>query len=161
MDYSIRELRNQNSLTQAEASQLTGIPLRTYKNYENDPNKRGSIKYEYILQKLKEYGYVDETHGILKRDMIIRSVGEVLKEYEVDYCYLFGSYAKGTASETSDVDLLISTSVTGLRFYGLADKLRNALKKNVDLLDLRQLNNNQELLNDILKYGEKIYDKDR
>ena len=34
-------------------------------------------------------------------------------------------------------------------------------RKNIDLLDLNQLNNNQELLDEILKYGEKIYDKDR
>lgn len=160
MKYSIKELRNQIGLTQSEVSDITGIPIRTYKNYENDPNKEGSIKYQYILKKLQDYAFVDETHGILKHDDIVAKACEVFRDYDVDYCYLFGSYAKGDATETSDVDLLISTSVTGLRFYGLMDRLRSALKKNIDLLDLNQLNNNPELLNEILKYGEKIYVKE-
>lgn len=161
MEYSIKELRSQIGLTQSEVSDITGIPLRTYKNYENDPNKKGSIKYQYILQKLKDYAFIDETHGILNHDDIVTKVSEVFSDYDVDYCYLFGSYAKGKATETSDVDLLISSTVSGLKYYGLADRLRTTLKKKVDLLDLNQLNNNPELLNEILKYGEKIYDKER
>ena len=42
MKYSIKELRNQIGLTQSEVSDITGIPIRTYKNYENDPNKEAS-----------------------------------------------------------------------------------------------------------------------
>jgi predicted nucleotidyltransferase len=81
----------------------------------------------------------------------------VLDEYSVKYCILFGSYAKGSANEKSDVDLVISTEVTGLRFFGIAERLRRELHKKVDLLDLRQLNNNAELLDEILKDGVKIY----
>ena len=53
MAKSIKELRVSNELTQQEASELVGIPLRTYKNYENDPAKAGSIKYDYIVKKLE------------------------------------------------------------------------------------------------------------
>lgn len=45
------------------------------------------------------------------------------------FCYLFGSYAKNTANELSDVDLLVSTKITGMAFFGLAEKLREALHK--------------------------------
>ena len=75
----------------------------------------------------------------------------------MDYCYLFGSYAKGKAVATSDVDLLISGKVTGLNFYGLVEELRGALHKKVDLLDIKQLLNNEELLNAVLGEGIKIY----
>ena len=51
------------------------------------------------------------------------------------YCYLFGSYAKGKATEQSDVDLLISTKATGLRFYEIAERLRESLHKKVDLVE--------------------------
>ena len=159
MDKTIKQLRMQCGLTQSEASDLTGIPLRTYKTYENDASKIGSIKYNYILQKLEEYGRIDESHGILRHEDIVAACAEVFSEYDVHYCYLFGSYAKGTATEASDVDLLISTSVSGLRYYGLAEKLREKLKKNVDLINLEQLLDNQELLNNILKDGEKIYEQ--
>ncbi|MBS6441740.1 MAG: nucleotidyltransferase domain-containing protein, partial [Coprobacillus sp.] len=72
-------------------------------------------------------------------------------------CYLFGSYAKNKATEHSDVDLLISTSITGLKYFELVEILREQLKKKVDLLDSAQLNNNFDLVHEILKEGIKIY----
>ncbi len=70
---------------------------------------------------------------------------------------MFGSYAKNTANELSDVDLLVSTKITGMAFFGLAEKLREALHKKVDLLNIDQLTNNQALINEILRDGIKIY----
>ena len=80
-----------------------------------------------------------------------------MSNYNVDYCYLFGSYAKGTASETSDVDLLIATTVSGMRFYGLVEALRTQLKKRVEVITASSLKENPVLINDILKEGIKIY----
>ncbi|MBR2674906.1 MAG: nucleotidyltransferase domain-containing protein [Mogibacterium sp.] len=157
MNTTIKDLRKSGRLTQLEASKLVGIPLRTFKEYENHSEKIGTIKYEYILQKLEELLFIDEAHGILRHEDIVSICSEIFKEYPVYYCYLFGSYSKGTATETSDVDLLVSTDVSGLHFYGLAEKLRSKLKKKVDLITLNQLKDNLELLDEILKHGEKIY----
>ncbi|MBQ0090180.1 MAG: nucleotidyltransferase domain-containing protein [Prevotellaceae bacterium] len=154
---TIKTIRKKNGLTQSEAAQLTSIPLRTFKMYENEDSKIGTIKYNYILEELTKYGLVDEEHGILSLENIKEMCAEVFAEYDVEYAILFGSYAKGTANEKSDIDLLISTSVGGLKFYEIVEKLRTTLKKKVDLLDLEQLNNNQELLNEILRDGVKIY----
>lgn len=62
-----------------------------------------------------------------------------------------------TATEASDVDLLISTNVRGLKFYGLVEEIRSALHKKVDVLDLNQLRDNFELTKEILQDGIKIY----
>lgn len=156
---NIKDLRKAKKLTQLQAAELTGIPLRTYKEYENSPSKAGTIKYNYILDCLNSYGVVDETHGVLTVDDIAAACAVILPQYDVEYAYLFGSYAKNEATCESDVDLLISTSVTGLKFYGIAEQLRERLHKKVDLLDFRQVNNNDELLNNILKYGVRIYEK--
>lgn len=154
---TLKELRRSKGLTQKEAAALTQIPLRTYKNYENDPLKVETIKYHYIFDVIKQYGYIDEEHGILEL-ADIRSVCEsVFEEYQVEFAILFGSYARGKASESSDVDILVSSDVKGLKFYGMVEKLRDVLKKKVDLLDMNQLNNNQELLKEILKDGVRIY----
>ena len=59
--------------------------------------------------------------------------------------------------ETSDVDLLISSDVKGLKFYGMVEKLRTALHKKVDVLSLEQLKDNLELISEILKDGIRIY----
>lgn len=158
---TIKELRKKYGITQAEASEITGIPLRTFKVYENDAAKVGSIKYNFILDKLNEYGHVDESHGILSVDAIREGVTKVLVEYPVDYAILFGSYAKGAAVATSDVDLLISTEISGMKFYGIAEKLRKELSKDVDLLDLKQLSGNLELLRDVLGEGIRIYVQDK
>ena len=153
----LKELRMSKKLTQEEASALLGVSLRSYKTYENDESKKTTLKYRYLLDTLEKYNDLDEEHGIITIEDIKTACKTVLDEYSVKYCILFGSYAKGNATETSDVDLLISTDVTGLRFFGIAERLRTELHKKVDLLDLRQLNNNEALLDEILKDGIKVY----
>ena len=106
---------------------------------------------------INRFGFVDEDHSILTIAKITEIVTDTLSHYHVEYCYLFGSYAKGKAKENSDVDLLVATDITGMDFFGLAEDLRENLHKRVDLLNLDQLDNNRALLNDILKDGIKIY----
>ncbi len=154
---TLRELRKNKGITQQEAADFVGVPLRTYSNYENDIKKQTSIKYKYMVEKLYTYGYVDEETGILTLEEIRKICLNILSKYPVEYCYLFGSYAKGKAKATSDVDLLICTTLSGLKFYGLVEELREALKKKVDVLDQKQLIDNIELTNEILKDGIKIY----
>lgn len=84
-------------------------------------------------------------------------MSEIFDKYEVEYCYLSGSCAKGQTTESSDVDLLISTSISGIHFFDLVESIREGLKKKVDVLSCEQLNNNPELINEILKDGVKIY----
>lgn len=158
---TLRELRISKSLTQKAASEICGIPLRTYVRYEHRENAEKSLKYQFLLQKLEQVGFVDEKHGILTREAIVSACKKVLDNYPVEYCYLFGSYAKGRAGEGSDVDLLLSTEINGLKYYGLVERLREELKKNVDVLEVKQLAGNAELLNEVLKYGEKIYEQDK
>ena len=153
----LKKIRTDRGLTQKEAARLIGISLRSYITYENEEELTGTPKYRFLLAEMKEKTLVDEEHGILSVDEIKHTCNEVLGAYSVHYCYLFGSYAKGKASEDSDVDLLISSDVTGLRFYELAEKLRGALNKKIDLLDMKQLVDNEKLLNEVLKDGIKIY----
>ena len=153
----LKSRRIEKNLTQQEASRLIGVSLRSYISYENDETKEGTPKYRFLLFELEKINPLDEEHGLLNLETIKTACSQVFAEYPVEFCYLFGSYAKGKASESSDVDLLISTDVTGLRFFGLAEKLRETLHKKVDLLEVKQLINNEELLREILKEGVRIY----
>ena len=154
---TLKVLRTQNKLTQVECARYLGVPVRTYQNYEVDEKKRTSMKYMYMVQKLEQYGFVDETHGILSIQKIKEVCTEIFSGIDVEYCYLFGSYAKGRATESSDVDLLVATSISGMKFYDLVEAIREGLAKKVDVLNLEQLTNNPELVNEILKDGVKIY----
>lgn len=68
---------------------------------------------------------------------------------------------KNKQKENSDIDLLVSGNIQGLKFYDLVERLREDLHKKVDLLDIKQLNNNQDLLNEVLKDEIRIYRKQR
>ena len=153
----LKELRISKKITQKEAADVLGVSLRSYKSYENEVSKINTNKYQYLCEKLSAYNRVDEEHGILSLYEIKVIVTEILKSYDVNFCYLFGSYAKNKATDTSDVDLLIDSSITGLNFYGLVEELRTSLCKKVDLLKVNQLVNNEELLIEILKDGIRIY----
>lgn len=154
---SLRDIRLQSNLTQEEAAQLLGVTRRTYVNYEAGKIDKSSLKYRYIVETLKNANLLDENHGILSIDQIKKICSEVFKNYSVDFCYLFGSYAKGKATEISDIDLLVAMPVDGMKFFELIEILREQLKKKIDLLDVAQLDNNPTLVKEILKDGIKIY----
>lgn len=153
----LKEIRVEKKLTQQEVADLVGISLRSYKSYENDEEKRDTLKYKYIIEQLNKINFIDEEHGILTVEDITRKCTKVFEHYEVQFCYLFGSYAKDKATPVSDVDLLVSADVKGLKFYGMVEELRVALKKRVEVLDINQLKDNLNLTEEILKDGIKIY----
>ena len=153
----LKSIRLEKELTQQQAAGIVGVSLRSYKSYENDLDKRGNLKYNYIYEKLSQINPIDEEHGIVDLEYISRKCSEIFDKYKINFCYLFGSYAKGKAKDDSDVDLLISTEIKGLKFFGLVEELRNSLQKKVDVIEVAGLKNNVELLEEILKDGIKIY----
>ena len=103
----LKEQRLKNRMTQREAAEKAGISLRSYISYENQEDKKGTPMYRLLLAEMSELGRLDEEHGILTMEEIREACGEIMKDYAVQYCYLFGSYAKGTATEDSDFDFYI------------------------------------------------------
>ena len=91
---------------------------------------------------------VDEIQGILV---------PVFRDHNVRRAVLFGSYAKGEACKSSDIDLLVDSGLKGLAFFGLLEDVVNALGKNVDLLDTTQVIPDSEVDNEIVKTGVLIY----
>lgn len=153
---NIKELRLSKNLTQAEAASLIGISRRGYQEIELR-NKVNTRAYKVAFDCLYEKTKIDEEHGILTIDEIRKTCSEVFKKYDINFCYLFGSYAKKYATEKSDVDLLVDTTITGIDYFGIIEELRESLGKVVDMLSLRQLNNNEVLTREIMKDGIKIY----
>lgn len=154
------ELRKGYKLSQIEAAAILGIPERTYRRYEIDEKYGSEIKRRMFVEMLNDHCEITEEKGLLTIEQIKEKVSKLFDtQYagKIDFCYLFGSYAKGYATEKSDVDLYVSSSLTGLRFVGLIENLRQTLHKKVDLIRSSELNNNVELVNEIMKGGIKIY----
>ena len=70
---------------------------------------------------------------------------------------LFGSYAKGKATEKSDIDIFVDSGLLGLDFIGLLENVHGALDKPIDIIDVRSLKNGSQAEKDINEYGIKIY----
>lgn len=155
----LRELRNSIGISAKTASDIVGVPLRTYMRYETDNSYGNVIKRDAMIAILNSSYEITEDKGLLDLDRIKSITNSVFSEYggDINYCYLFGSYSKGYATETSDVDLCVSTNLTGLKFVGLIEKLRENLHKNVDLIRVKDLKDNIELVEEIMKDGIKIY----
>lgn len=153
---SIKQARQKAKMTQTQAAAFTGIPLRTYVRYENGSSGISQIKKDYIKGKLVELTEITESKGILDLEDLKKEVSTVCKKNNIGICFLFGSYAKGYATEKSDVDLLVETNKTGLAFFGLVEEFRQALHKKVDVLRIEDIQNNRELLTEILKDGIRI-----
>ena len=73
-------------------------------------------------------------------DEIRQKTAPLAKQYGISKMSLFGSYARGTATENSDVDLLIDTEGTAIKslldLAAVYCELEEALGKPIDLLTL-------------------------
>mgnify|MGYP002623529872 CR=1 FL=1 len=157
---TLLQIRNKFNLTQAIAASSVNVPLRTYIRYENDDGYGSALKRESMMNKLIDKYEITEEKGTLSTETIKKELTKIFdNDYknQIEFCYLFGSYAKGYAKESSDIDLCVSTSLTGLEFIGLSESIRNTLHKKIDLIRFNTLKSNLELVNEIMKDGIKIY----
>ena len=85
-------------------------------------------------------------HKVYSIDEIKAIVSPIAMRHNIGQVFLFGSYARGTASSTSDVDLCVDASgLTGLFSLGaLYADLENALQKKLDLITIRSLHYNHD-----------------
>lgn len=91
-------------------------------------------------------------------DDIKKIVSPVAKQYGVERIWLFGSYARGDATEDSDIDFrLDSGKVRGyFQLGGLYNALEKVLNKKFDLITTGSMD--EEFLEQIAKYEVLIYD---
>jgi len=74
---------------------------------------------------------------------------------------LFGSYAKGIATERSDIDIaaLVDDEMSILNFCGIADMVIKALGKNVDFLYANDIIPNGKIDLELKKDGVVLYER--
>ncbi len=160
METSLLKTRVGYGLKQTECASVLNVPLRTYIRYEKDDDYGSVLKRHAMIAALNERYSINESKGLLTVEAIKKACEEVFNSHyqgQIDFCYLFGSYAKGCAKEISDVDLLVSTSLSGFSFIGLSEALHEALHKKVDLVRLSNQKDNLDLMTEVMKDGVKIY----
>lgn len=149
------DYRKSLNISQTQAANVLGVSLRTYQRYEKSSNL-SDFKLNAIKVVLDHEFAITEEKGLLTISGIRSAVLPILEKHGIEMCVLFGSYAKGKAKGDSDVDLLVKTDITGIKYFALVEQLRVALHKKVDLITTKHLTTSQELLEEILKDGIKL-----
>ena len=94
------------------------------------------------------------------QEQLINNICSLLLEQceKIKLIYLFGSHAHGLANSQSDIDIAIleQTKFDPVARWQLQSELANALKKDVDLVDL--LSASTVMQNQVIHHGICIYD---
>ena len=101
-------------------------------------------------------------------DEIKKRVFPVIQKYNIPAMYLFGPYARGEATEESDLDFLVDTagtSLTSLLALGaLYCDLEEVFRKSIDLITVRSVMQNVETESErsfrdtVIRERVKLYD---
>lgn len=160
----LKQVRLNLNLTQKEASSYLGIPLRTIQNWEEGTRVPAEWAIDLVVDKLltfkKEQEIIDKG-GVYSFSMIKRKLVGIVNKYDISKIILFGSYAKGCAKPTSDIDLVVTTSLKGLAFYGLAQDLEELFNRKIDLIRDTSIIENSKVDLEIKKTGVIIYERQR
>ena len=91
--------------------------------------------------------------GVLSLDRIAEIVKPIALKYNIDEIYIFGSYARGEATEDSDLDFLVfgGSKFKKTMIFALAEELRAAFEKAVDVFEIHEVNQDSDFYNTIMK----------
>lgn len=92
-----------------------------------------------------------------KAQEIKELLSPIMKKYNVKSAILFGSVAKNSATDKSDVDILVNSGLKGISFYGLLEDIVEILKTRVDLIDTSQIEPKSKIEQEIKNTGILIY----
>ena len=88
----------------------------------------------------------------MKVEEIIQTIIKMCNEFQAKEVILYGSRAKGTARERSDIDIAVS----GVNDFDLVEKIEELpTLYSVDVLNMDTCRN-ELLMEDVRKYGRKI-----
>lgn len=96
---------------------------------------------------------------MLDTNYVQNKLNPVFMRYGVKRAVLFGSVAKGTNTESSDIDILVESGLHGFKFLGLLEDVKSAVGSEVDLLDVSHIEKGSSVDKEIRKTGRVIYEK--
>ena len=92
---------------------------------------------------------------------LIDSLLPVVEESPIKKLIVFGSYARGDATNDSDIDIVIDSDgkLNGMNFFIYADKLAKALPVKSDIFEFIEIKKPSSLYTRILNEGVVIYER--
>jgi len=111
--------------------------------------------------KILEYEIYKQTKIISEYPILRKIFDEIIKNKKIGLALLFGSYAKNTAHNKSDIDLYVETENLGLKkeLENLNSKISVKIGKfNRDSLLIKEMMDNHVIIKGFEKYYEKTND---
>ncbi len=101
------------------------------------------------------------TTKIYSIDEIKEMLKDILSNTDVEKVILFGSYSKNVATKNSDIDFLIDSKgkLKGLKFFAIIDMIKEKFDKDVDVIEISEINKNSKIEKEITKTGVVVYEK--
>ena len=134
---------------------------RQFKKFCADMGLSMTEAFNLLAQRaISEYKNPELTkeNNTLMLDEIKVLVSSLVKKYNAEYAIHFGSYARGEATRESDIDIIIvgGTNFSALDVLAFGEELRELTNKKVDAFELREVEQNTEFYQNILREGVKI-----
>lgn len=165
MNNNIQILRENLGLTQIELSKITNVPVKSIRNWEQRSRMPSDYIIELIIDKVLskklEDNMINSTNYIPSFLTLKEKVNSVFSMYDIEKAYLYGSYAKGTQTSESDVDIYMISDIDDLDYFGVIEDLRISINKKIDLLSNKTIKVDSPLLNEIERTGILIYERQK
>ena len=94
-------------------------------------------------------------------DTISAVISPVAKDLGLSKVIVFGSYARGEQTESSDIDIIIDGggSLRGGQIFFAIGKIVKALPMKADIFELSEVKNPSETYSNIMREGVVIYEQ--
>ena len=101
------------------------------------------------------------TEIVYTRNEIKEKLAPIFKAAPIEKAILFGSYAKGLQTPSSDVDIVIDSNgkVRGIDFFGILEEITVCLDKRIDLIERYEIQENSPIYHTIEREGVVLYEK--
>ena len=95
---------------------------------------------------------------MLPLSTIEQAIRQLLSRYHAEYALLIGSYARGEATEESDIDVVVfgGTRFKKTDIFAFAEDLRALTGKDVDAFEICEVNVGSPFYEAIMKEGKRI-----
>lgn len=95
---------------------------------------------------------------ILTTDEIKAAILILLKKYHAEYALLFGSYARGEATSSSDIDVLVfgGEQFRPQNIFAFAEDLRESIHRDADVFEINEINKGTPFYENVMREGIRI-----
>lgn len=94
----------------------------------------------------------------MEKSEVERIIKLLLDKYHAECAILFGSYARGEETDSSDIDVIVigGTHFKPKDIFAFGEELRQLTNKKVDAFEIREVNKDTKFYENVMREGVRI-----